>query len=180
MQYRIRIFFSTILVILFLSVSNAKGPSLSQIHPNNLGMSSPSGYDILLDQLFRFKGGNFDGKTLFFADGSLGKKPAVFIGRDHKIIASRTLPEMEEGFHLVEVNAVSVDSKHTTEKNCRILAILRFEPPSGPRDAWDQAFVIDVHTDGDVFFEPSLNKKLSQKVNKIKTIKSLKSFLSGL
>lgn len=160
--------------------SFAENPSLTPVHPSNLGITEPDGYDIDLDQIFKVNGKGFEGKKIFFADGRHGGDhvPKIFVPLDRQIIDFTNLPGIESGWHLDAVKAVSIDGAHADQKHIRILAVLTFEPLSGPRDACDQSMVIDILANGKISFDHEINHFLQSKDGlRIKTISALKNFL---
>lgn len=178
--------FFGILIILGLSLSafSKSNPTiqLKQIHPNTLGISNPTGYEILLDQIFQIENSEFKSLQIFFAAAADGTNaiPKIFTVRDKQILNSEPLPGIETGWNLSEVKAVALDNKKSSATQAVVLAILNFEPPAGPQGAWDQAFVFTVTTDGKISFDHTLNEKLAHndQAKKIKTIKALKKFLN--
>jgi hypothetical protein len=166
------------------------GPTLQlkQIHPNTLGISNPTDYEILLDQIFQIENSEFKHLQFFFAAAAEGAGaddgrsaiPKVFTVRDKQVLNSEVLPGIESGWNLAEVKAVALDDKKSSATKAVFLAILNFEPPAGPQGAWDQAFVFTVTVDGKISFDHDLNEKLAHNdpAKKIKTIKALKKFLN--
>jgi peptide-methionine (R)-S-oxide reductase len=168
----------------FISIPVHKKPiALDKVHPNNLGFSIPSGYEILLDQIFRISGSSFDGKIVFLADHNPSTQTVskIFLVKGKDLIDAVPLPGIDSSWHLIEVKALALDTKNSSDNEVQIMAIVSFEPPSGPKDSWDQAFVFSIKDDGKIIFDQTLNKKLSDSVtskNPIKTINDLKKTLN--
>ena len=174
---------STILIIFLACFATlktfAKPPEFYKVSLESQNIENPLGYTILADQVFKLKGLGNDDKALYFArptetSDSNKNLPKIFISTENKVLSSMNLPDVETGWTLIEVRALAIDSKATTEKSARILAILNFEPPAGPKDAWDRSYVFDISADGKVSVDSKLNKKLDENVNSKKPIKTMK------
>lgn len=169
-------------LLLFSVNVMAKNTTLQKLHPNEQSFPTPAGYEIFIDQVFRFSDSSLDGKILFFADSTLDSSNTskFFVVQNGRVVSSEPLPGIEQNWRVSEFKALALDSKNFNDDEIRILAIFRIDPPSGPKDSWDQAFVFNITADGKLFFDQKINKKLRDAVaskRPISTIKSLKKYL---
>lgn len=160
----------------------ATAPVLEQVSEVSADPNGLKGYTFLTDQAFKIKSGALNGKVVFFAAKNLGASsdiiPRFVVTENDRITDSLEIPTMQSGWNIVEVQAVAFGGPEAARFPVRILAILTLEPMSGrSSDYWDQAFVLDLDKDGRIEPNSALNLELSNTKPRIKTIKSLRSFL---
>ncbi len=139
------------------------------------------GYSALDEQAFKVASGPLAGKMILFASFDPAVAPAApkfFVLDNGKVIDSQPLPNLVEGWNIVDVKAVTAIPSQGNI-TLRVLAVLTLEPISNrPQDYWDQAFVFDVAATGKIDANAAINQKIADKKPAIKTLEALKAFLS--
>lgn len=174
------IFATAFLVLSPFSIAHAG--LLQKSSDAELKQISLPGYSIMEEQAFKIASGPLAGKLILFAsfdpEKSTTKKPGFFVLENGKVLDSKPLPTLEDGWNIVDVTAVSA-TPGQGKSALRILAVMTLEPISNrTEDYWDQAFVLDVGSDGKIDDDRELNEKISKKKPAVKTIEALKAFLS--
>lgn len=169
-------------VVLFLlagfTSAQAAEPLLKQIKKSELSEKALPGYSLDIDQVFRINAGPLKANEILFATKLPGEGeglPKFVVARAGRVVDSKELPTLEEGWNLVAVQAVSAEERG--EKGLRIFAVLTLEPLSGRSDDyWEQGFVFDLLSDGKIETNNDLNQRIAKTKPRIKSIKELKKF----
>lgn len=172
------------LVLAYVAIADT--PKLQKVKAVEVSPALLSGYSFESDQAFKISSGPLANKLIFFASRDSSQNnhsivPQFVVVEGKVVIDHQPLPTIEEGWDIITVDAVSYIDPPNKDIEIRIIAIITLEPLSGrSSDYWQQPFVFDLHRDGKIDNNTSLNEKLSKAKPSIKTIKALKNYLKKI
>ncbi len=160
--------FALVLLVSLLSHRTfAKAPELKKLSFESLKIEPSSGYNVLRDHIYGFKGLGKGNIIVFFADAkrneesdSEERSPRLFAYKDNILVDSFSLPDVDPAWHLSAVKTFKIDEINSSGRIARFLVRLTMEPPAGPAHSWDQTFIFGISREGKISFDTKLNKTI--------------------